>query len=155
MSTSEVTATVSFATGVVKFYDKDGKLILAEDRGGRKFSPIEVEGRKAWSVQQKFESLSDVEGIYGLGQHQADEFNYKGKNEELFQYNTKVSVPFVVSTDNYGILWDSYSLCRFGNPVLYKQLGQVFKLYDKDGKEACSHRHLCARRPRCQDPGAA
>lgn len=30
---------------------------------------------------------------------------------------------------------DSYSLCRFGNPNDYSQLGQVFKLYDKDGKE--------------------
>ena len=44
-------------------------------------------------------------------------------------------MPFVVSTDNYGILWDSYSLCRFGNPEPYRQLGQVFKIYDKDGKE--------------------
>ena len=69
------------------------------------------------------------------GQHQADEFNYKGKNEELFQYNTKVSVPFIVSNKNYGVLLDSYSLCRFGNPNDYSQLGEVFKLYDKDGKE--------------------
>lgn len=133
--TSEVRATVSLATGDVKFYNKEGKLIVAEADGGRTFSPIEVEGTKGYTVRQVFESLNDEEGIYGLGQHQSDEFNYKGLNEELFQYNTKVSVPFVVSTDNYGILWDSYSLCRFGNPEPYKQLGQVFKIYDKDGKE--------------------
>ncbi|MDE6023175.1 MAG: DUF4968 domain-containing protein, partial [Muribaculaceae bacterium] len=133
--TSDVRATVSLGSGDVKFYDKEGKLILAEADGGREFSPIEVEGTKGYTVSQKFESLSDDEGIYGLGQHQSDEFNYKGKNEELFQYNTKVSVPFVVSTDNYGILWDSYSLCRWGNPEGYKQLGGVFKLYDKEGKE--------------------
>jgi alpha-D-xyloside xylohydrolase len=46
-----------------------------------------------------------------------------------------VSVPFIVSNKNYGILWDSYSLSRFGNPTDYLQLGQVFKLYDKDGNE--------------------
>lgn len=132
--TSAVTATVSLSTGDVKFYDRNGKLIVSEAEGGRSFSPIEVEGTKGYTVRQVFESLNDEEGIYGLGQHQSDEFNYKGLNEELFQYNTKVSVPFVVSTDNYGILWDSYSLCRFGNPAPYKQLGQVFKLYDKDGK---------------------
>ena len=135
LSTSQLTATVSFSTGDVKFYNKDGRLIVAEADGGREFSPIEVEGTKGYTVRQVFESLDKEEGIYGLGQHQSDEFNYKGKNEELFQYNTKVSVPFIVSTDNYGILWDSYSLCRFGNPEPYKQLGQVFKLYDKDGKE--------------------
>ena len=133
--TSQVRATVSLADGDVKFYNNKGKLIVAEADGGREFSPIEVEGTKGYTVRQAFESLDDEEGIYGLGQHQADEFNYKGKNEELFQYNTKVSVPFVVSTGNYGILWDSYSLCRWGNPDSYKQLGGVFKLYDKDGKE--------------------
>ncbi len=133
--TSAIKATVSLSDGDVKFYDKEGKLILAEADGGREFSPIEVEGTKGYTVRQTFESLSDDEGIYGLGQHQSDEFNYKGKNEELFQYNTKVSVPFIVSTDNYGILWDSYSLCRWGNPDNYKQIGDVFKLFDKEGKE--------------------
>lgn len=133
--TSAVRATVNLSDGNVKFYDTEGKLIVAEADGGREFSPITVEGTDGYTVRQVFENLNDEEGIYGLGQHQSDEFNYKGKNEELFQYNTKVSVPFVVSTDNYGILWDSYSLCRFGNPEPYKQLGQIFKIYDKDGKE--------------------
>ena len=59
----------------------------------------------------------------------------KGKNEDLFQYNTKVSVPFVISNKNYGILWDSYSYSRWGNPDDYLQLNRAFKLYDKDGKE--------------------
>lgn len=59
----------------------------------------------------------------------------KGKNEDLFQYNTKVSVPFVISNKNYGILWDSYSYSRWGNPDDYLQLNRAFKLYNKDGKE--------------------
>ncbi len=132
VTTSAVKAVVDFATGRVSFYDLKGNEILAED--SRSFTPITVEGTSAYTVQQKFLSLDDNEGIYGLGQHQADEFNYKGKNEELFQYNTKVSVPFVVSTNNYGVLWDSYSLCRWGSPDDYLQLGDAFKLYDKDGK---------------------
>ena len=32
---------------------------------------------------------------------------------------------------------DSYSMMRFGNPSDYKQLGDVFKLYDNNGKEGC------------------
>ena len=59
----------------------------------------------------------------------------KGKNEDLFQYNTKVSIPFVLSNKTYGILWDSYSYCRFGNPNDYLQLNRAFKLYDKQGRE--------------------
>lgn len=134
VSTAEVRAVVSETTGAVTFFDKKGNKILQENQNGRSFTPISVEGSDGYSVRQTFESLNDNEGIYGLGQHQANEFNYKGKNEELFQYNTKVSVPFVVSTDHYGILWDSYSLCRWGHPDDYKQLGDVFKLYDKNGK---------------------
>lgn len=135
VATNELRAVVSEKTGMVTFYDKQGKKILQENENGRKFTPISVEGTNAYTVQQTFESTNDNEGLYGLGQHQANEFNYKGKNEELFQYNTKVSVPFIVSTEGYGILWDSYSFCRWGRPDDYKQLGEVFKLYDKDGKE--------------------
>lgn len=135
VSTRYVTASVNRSTGQVVFRDSVGKVIVAEDPSGRTFNPIEIEGKKAYSVGQTFLSVNDREAIYGLGQHQADEFNYKGKNEELFQYNTKVSVPFIISTDGYGILWDSYSLVRWGNPEDYKQLGKVFRLYDKDGVE--------------------
>ena len=132
LSTARVSAVVDPHSGNVSFYDADGKLILQEDR--REFSPIEVEGTKGWTVRQVFKSDED-EGFYGLGQHQADEFNYKGLNEELYQYNTKISVPFIYSTKHYGILWDSYSFCRWGDPRDYAHLNEVFKLYDKDGVE--------------------
>ena len=137
VTTAGVSANVLASTGEVWFAGKDGKVILREEEGGGKsFEPIEVDGTKGYSFRQVFESPED-EAFYGLGQHQADEFNYKGKNEELFQYNTKVSVPFIVSNKGYGVLMDSYSMMRFGNPSEYRQLGEVFTLYDKDGKEGC------------------
>jgi len=102
--------------------------------GGKSFIPIEVEGTKGYTLRQVFESLDD-EAFYGLGQHQSDEFNYKGKNESLFQYNTKVSIPFIVSSRNYGILWDNYSLSKWGDPRDYEQLNQ-FKLFGKNGEES-------------------
>jgi len=134
LSTEKLKVMVSSKDGGIKFKDKEGKLVLAEKNGGGKsFSPIEVEGTKGYSIRQIFESPAD-EAFYGLGQHQSDEFNYKGKSEELFQYNTKVSVPFIVSNKNYGLLWDSYSLSRFGDSRPYEQLNTVFKLYDKNGE---------------------
>ncbi len=133
--TASVKANVDKSTGEVWFTDLSGKIILQEQQGGGKtFEPIEVEGTRGFSFRQVFESPED-EAFYGLGQHQADEFNYKGKNEELFQYNTKVSVPFIVSNKGYGVLFDSYSMMRWGNPEEYRQLGDVFKLYGKDGAE--------------------
>src|SRR5690554_6167684 len=134
LSTKSLEARVNKSTGEVSFFDKNGVLILKEKNGGGKsFIPIEVEDTKGYTLHQVFESPDD-EAFYGLGQHQSDEFNYKGKNESLFQYNTKVSVPFVVSNKNYGILWDNYSLSRFGDPRDYAQLDQ-FLLYDKNGNK--------------------
>jgi len=134
ITTLEIKASVSLITGAVTFMDKNDELILKEsDKGGKSFVPFSVEGTDGYSIRQVFESPVD-EAFYGLGQHQSDEFNYKGLNESLYQYNTKVSVPFVVSNRNYGILWDNYSLTKFGDPRDYSQL-DLFKLFDDEGKE--------------------
>jgi alpha-D-xyloside xylohydrolase len=133
LKTTEITAAVSLKSGEIAFADKNGKRILSESKGdGKTFSPITIEGTKGYTLSQKFNSTDD-EAFYGLGQHQSDEFNYKGKNETLFQYNTKVSVPFVISNKNYGILWDNYSLSKFGDKRDYSQMS-LFKLFDKEGK---------------------
>ena len=144
-----VKAVVSKATGQVTFYDAAGNQLLKEAKDGKRFWDFTVperelgiktgytvpeEQKHGLSWQMKFDSPDD-EAFYGLGQHQSEEFNMKGKNEDLFQYNTKVSIPFVLSNKNYGLLWDSYSYCRFGNPNDYLQLNRAFKLYDKSGKE--------------------
>jgi len=144
-----VKAVVSKATGEVCFFDADGNQLLKEAKDGKKFWDFTVperelgmktgitvpeEQKHGLTWQMKFDSPDD-EAFYGLGQHQSEEFNMKGKNEDLFQYNTKVSIPFVVSNKNYGILWDSYSYCRFGNPNDYLQLNRAFRLYDKQGNK--------------------
>lgn len=134
LTTTEVSAHVLRSTGRVWFTLPDGSPLLTMAEEGMRFAPIEVEGTKGYSTWLQFESPDD-EAFYGLGQHQADEWNYKGKNEELFQYNTKVSIPFILSTKGYGLLLDSYSLCRWGRPDDYTQLHQVFTLYDTNGHE--------------------
>ena len=144
-----VKAVVDTETGSIAFFDANGKELLKEAKDGKQFWDFTVPERElgmktGYTVpeaqkhgltwQMKFDSPDD-EAFYGLGQHQSEEFNMKGKNEDLFQYNTKVSIPFVLSNKNYGILWDSYSFCRFGNPNDYLQLNRAFRLYDKQGKK--------------------
>ena len=134
VKTGSLQASVDKITGEVIFMDLEGYVILQENEGGGKsFAPIEVDGDKGYAIRQVFESPAD-EAFYGLGQHQSDEFNYKGKNETLYQYNTKVSIPFIMSNKHYGLLWDNNSLSRFGNPEDYKQL-DVLDLRDADGQE--------------------
>lgn len=134
LSVARVKAAVSLESGVVVFYDENGRKLLQERAAGSKaFTPITVEGTQGYSFSQIFES-PDNEAFYGLGQHQSDEFNYKGRNEILYQYNTKVSVPFIVSNRNYGLLWDNYSVTKFGDPRDYAEMDQ-FKLYNAKGEE--------------------
>ncbi|MCK4750730.1 MAG: DUF4968 domain-containing protein, partial [Bacteroidales bacterium] len=134
IATESIKAIVSLKNGSVDFTDRDGNPILRETTGGGKtFSPITVDHYRGYSFRQVFESPED-EAFFGLGQHQSDEWNYKGKNEVLYQYNTKVSVPFIVSNRNYGLLWDNYSLTKFGAVEEYSELSQ-FKLYDVSGEE--------------------
>lgn len=134
LSAPGVKAKVSLVSGAVLFYDENNKLILQErSSNGKSFSAVTVEGTAGYSFSQVFESPDD-EAFFGLGQHQSDEFNYKGRNEILYQYNTKVSVPFLVSNKNYGILWDNYSVTKFGDPRDYSEM-DLFKLYDSKGGE--------------------
>lgn len=133
LSTDKTTVEVAKKDGTVRFLDEQGNEIIAEKDGSRSLDPMEVDGIKGFELRQAFLSPDD-EALYGLGQHQAHEINYKGKNEELFQYNTKVSIPFILSTKNYGILWDNYSLSRFGDSRPYAQMDQ-FVQYDKAGNE--------------------
>lgn len=130
--TKSLKAVVSKTTGNVKFLNTDGSQILAED--GRKLKKINIEGTDGLEFRQKWVPGAD-DAIYGLGQHQAEEFNYRGKNEELYQYNTKIAIPFFVSNKGYGVLWDNNSLSRWGDEREYAQLNEAFVVYDKDGKE--------------------
>ncbi len=125
LSTSALTVEVSKADGAVNFFKVDGTPLALDGRSA--FEPIEVEGKKAWSTTVSYASTED-EAFYGLGQHQAGEFNHKGLREELYQYNTKISVPLVVSNKGYGMLFDAYSLSRWGSAQPYRQLGEIFDL---------------------------
>jgi alpha-D-xyloside xylohydrolase len=143
-----VKVVVDKQTGEVTFFDGAGQQLLKESKGGKAFKDFTVPEREygikggtqlteemkhGLTWRMLFDSPDD-EAFYGLGQHQSEEFNMKGKNEDLFQYNTKVSIPFVLSNKHYGLLWDSYSYCRFGNPDDYLQLNRAFKLYDRQGR---------------------
>ena len=146
-----VKAVVSKATGELTFFDGEGRQLLKEAANGKTFADFTVPDREigvdvakvpeaqrhglSWRMLFDTPKNPREEAFYGLGQHQSEELNMHGLNEDLFQYNTKVSVPFVLSSKNYGLLWDSYSYCRWGNPEEYLQLNRAFKLYDKYGKE--------------------
>lgn len=133
LKTDKVSADVSLSSGKVVFHDASGKAVLSGYNGGQ-FTPVKVDGKDFYAVRQEFNRGTD-EGFYGLGQHQNGQMNYNGEDVILAQHNMDVAVPMVVSTNNYGVLWDNYSITRFGYPKEYDTLSKELKLRDASGKE--------------------
>ncbi|MBK7028133.1 MAG: DUF5110 domain-containing protein [Bacteroidales bacterium] len=139
LETKALIVKVNLTTGEIIYTDTSGKVILAEKQGGGKsFNPVTVQEDEGYSIGQVFESPEN-EALYGLGENQTGFLNLKGKDAELFQYNSVAVVPFIVSSQNYGILWDNNSRTWFGDTREFEELSTL-KLYDKSGSEG----HLTA-----------
>ena len=107
LTTAELEARVNRASGVISFFDKDGKPILTEPPdGGKLLTPNRVGNLDTLRSQQAFLLPAD-EAIYGLGQHQQGLMNYRGSSVRLLQENREVAVPMLVSSRGYGVLWDN------------------------------------------------
>jgi len=134
LKTNALTATVSLETGAVSFRDHQGNSLLSEQRRSlQTFTADAYDGDAFYQIKQGF-NIKEDEGLYGLGQHQDAVMNYKGRQVTLLQYNTEVAVPFLLSTNNYGILWHNYSITKAGDirPLLPLS---AFKLYSADGQQ--------------------
>jgi alpha-D-xyloside xylohydrolase len=73
-----------------------------------------VQDEKTSHVRQEWAPAAD-ESLYGLGQQQFGLADLKGYDLDLWQRNSVVVVPFLVSSRGYGILWDNTSFTRFGD----------------------------------------
>jgi alpha-D-xyloside xylohydrolase len=133
LSTPALAAEVSLLSGEITFLDPAGKILLREKEGGGKnFIATNVDNENAYKISQVFESPDD-EAFYGLGGHQNGQMNYKGEDVELVQHNIVDVVPFVYSSKNYGLLWDNYSISRFGDQRPFEPLSTV-QLFSRDGR---------------------
>lgn len=134
ISTSKLTVRVHPKDGAVAFYDSNGMLLLQEKAGGGKvITAANVMGERTYHIQQLFESPED-EAFYGLGAHQNAIMNYKGHDIDLWQYNIVDVIPFLVSSKNYGILWDNNSRTKFGDTRENQSLSGL-QLFGDDGTE--------------------
>lgn len=114
LATDQLSVRVDLRTGAVTFLDPGGGTILAERAGGRLLEPATVQEENTFHVGQQWEANRD-ESLYGLGQHQLGTLDLKGLDLDLWQRNTNVVVPFLVSSGGYGILWDNAAFTRFGD----------------------------------------
>ena len=116
ISTRKLKVSVDRATGAVEFLDSSDRSLLAEpSSGGKTMTAVNVNGESAYQPEQVFASPAD-EFLYGLGQFQDGIWNWRGIPEQLRQLNTQISIPMIVSSRGYGLLWNNASLTEF-NPT--------------------------------------
>src|SRR5271165_2948061 len=113
LSTSRLKIVVTRKDGAITYRDLAGKQLLQE--ATRKLTPVKVNGEDTYRAESFVNIYGSREAFYGLGQHQAGVWNYRGESVDISQDNSNISVPFLVSSNGYGIFWNNDSRSRFNN----------------------------------------
>lgn len=108
----KMSVTFSADSQLLTFYDGDGKVILSE--ASHAISSSSTLGTPCLDVTASFHSPAD-EHLYGTGQFQDGYLDIRGLSRRLTQVNTQISIPFILSSKRYGLLWNNYGLTDF-NP---------------------------------------
>jgi len=125
MQSADDAVTLTTAQLKVTVLRKDNSLTFSGPAGPPLFqqteltmTPTVVNGEKTYTSELYSRLWGSYEGFYGLGQHQAGVWNYRGEAVDISQDNTNISIPFFLSTNGYGIFWNNTSRSRFNNRFL-------------------------------------
>ena len=94
--------------------DKRRQLLTISDPKGRPVFTATSHQLSDGVASLAFQSPKD-ESLFGLGQFQDGHANVRGLSRRLTQVNTQISLPMLLSSKGYGILWNNYGLTEF-NP---------------------------------------
>lgn len=148
VSTSELILEINKQTGKTLFLSaRTGKKYL-EDTGMTQSADSE------FCIAQNFK-ITPTESLYGLGQFQDGVMDYKGKELLLSQSNQIAIVPFMLSSNQYGLLWNLYSKCLFSEKqnnmtfqTSYKEaIDYYFIAGETPDKVISGYRHLTGKAP--------
>ena len=105
--------TVDPAAQTVTACNADGETVFTAT--AHELKAAQVQGEATREARLEIASPQD-EYLYGLGQFQDGYLNVRGLTRRLTQVNTQISVPFLMSSKGYGVLWNNYGLTDF-NPA--------------------------------------
>lgn len=115
ISTKSLQAVFDLKTQALTFIDEAGKVILQEKPGTRSLRANSDAPDGDEVAEQSFISPY-TEYLFGSGQFQDGYLNIRGLPRRLTQVNTQISIPFLLSSRGYGILWHNYGLTNL-NPA--------------------------------------
>ena len=95
--------------------DAQRQQVRVKDKTGKTVFTATSHQMRQGAATLAFASDAD-ECLFGLGQFQDDYSNVRGLTRRLTQVNTQISIPMLLSSKGYGILWNNYGLTDF-NPA--------------------------------------
>ena len=148
LTTSELILDINKQTGRTSFISAHTGKTYLEDTGMTQ--PTDSE----FCISQNFK-ITPTELLYGLGQFQDGVMDYRGKELLLAQSNQIAIVPFMLSSNQYGLLWNLYSKGRFAEKqnhmtfqAAYKEaLEYYFIAGETPDKVISGYRHLTGKAP--------
>jgi alpha-D-xyloside xylohydrolase len=117
VSTGRLTVTVDRKDGLIGYAGPDGKNLLSE--GPKQLKPAILNGEQTFHAEDVFKIYGSQEAFYGLGQHQAGVWNYRGESVDISQDNTNIAIPMFLSSKGYGIFWNNTSAGRWNNRFVH------------------------------------
>ena len=99
-------------TGALRFMDGAGRLYTRESGNPQSIKEVEISGAPSYEVENRF-TLKPEEAIFGFGYTDSDAVNRRNQDLALVQTNLGIIIPVMMSSERYGILWDTYSKMRF------------------------------------------
>ena len=94
--------------------DAQQQTLTVSDRGGQPVFKATQHQFAGGEATLAFDSPED-EFLFGLGQFQDGYSNVRGLSRRLTQVNTQISIPMLLSSKGYGLLWNNYGMTEF-NP---------------------------------------
>ena len=94
--------------------DRKRQRLILKDKQGRVIFTATSHQMAGTEATLTFASPKD-EHLYGLGQFQDGFVDVRGLSRRLTQVNTQISLPMLLSSKGYGVLWNNYGLVEF-NP---------------------------------------
>ena len=94
--------------------DAQQQTLTVSDKGGQPVFKATQHQFAGGEATLAFDSPED-EFLFGLGQFQDGYSNVRGLSRRLTQVNTQISIPMLLSSKGYGLLWNNYGMTEF-NP---------------------------------------
>ena len=94
--------------------DAQGQTVTVKDKNGKPVFKATQHQLIDGQATLAFDSPED-EFLFGLGQFQDGYSNVRGLSRRLTQVNTQISMPMLLSSKGYGVLWNNYGMTEF-NP---------------------------------------